>query len=92
MKDTVFYVLILFCGVLPVKANAQTMSNEQMIELTSEWVGERFPDGRPKIPDSYLDRAKNISIEEAWGAMRGHSYFNQFEGNWLMLHEDQAMT
>ena len=24
--------------------------------------------------------------------MRSHGYYNQFEGNWMMLHEDRAMT
>ena len=92
MKNPMFYVPILFGVLAAFQVNAQTMTKEQMIEFTSEWEGERFSDGRPKIPDSYLERAKNISIEEAWGAMRGHGYYNQFEGNWMMLHEDQVMT
>lgn len=92
MKQTTFYFLILFCMTLVFEANSQTMSKEQMIAFTSQWKGERFPDGRPKIPDSYLERAKNISIEEAWGAMREYNYFNQFEGNWMMLHEGEVMT
>ncbi|MFT7034285.1 MAG: 4-hydroxy-4-methyl-2-oxoglutarate aldolase [Cyclobacteriaceae bacterium] len=92
MKQTTFYFLILFCVTLVFEANSQTMSKEQMIAFTSQWKGERFPDGRPKIPDSYLERAKNISIEEAWGAMREYNYFNQFEGKWMMLHEGEVMT
>lgn len=59
-----------------------------MIFLTAEWEGERFPDGRPKVPDDLLDRLKNVSIEEAWGVLRGAGYHNQFEGNWKMIHED----
>ena len=92
MKNTTFYFLIFFCTALVSEANSQTMSKEQMVAFTSEWKGERFPDGRPKIPDSYLKRARNISIEEAWGAMRGQGYFNQFEGNWMMIHEGEVMT
>ena len=92
MKNTTFYFLILIFMTLVFEANAQTMSKEQMIEFTSEWKGERFPDGRPKIPDSYLKRARNISIEEAWGYMRGQGYHNQFEGNWMMIHEDEVMA
>lgn len=85
-----YYFVILF--LLSFQGFAQTISKDQMIAFTKEWSGERFEDGRPKIPDSYLDRAKNISIEEAWGAMRGLGYHNQFEGNWMMIHEDVAMT
>jgi len=92
MKTRLLYfslVLYLFMATVVV---AQTMSREQMISFTSAWNGERFEDGRPKIPDGYLERAKNISIEEAWGAMRGHGYYNQFEGNWMMIHEDVPMS
>lgn len=85
-----YYFVILF--LLSFQGFAQTISKDQMIAFTKEWSGERFEDGRPKIPDSYLDRAKNISIEEAWGAMRGLGYHNQFEGDWMMIHEDVAMT
>ncbi len=85
-----YYFVILF--LWSFQGFTQAISKDQMIAYTKEWSGERFEDGRPKIPDSYLDRAKNISIEEAWGAMRGLGYHNQFEGNWMMIHEDVAMT
>jgi regulator of RNase E activity RraA len=85
-----YYLILIF--LLTLQGFAQTISKDEMIAFTKEWNGERFKDGRPKIPDSYLERAKNISIEEAWGAMRGLGYHNQFEGNWMMIHEDMAMT
>ena len=47
-------------------ALSQTISKEELIFLTSEWKGERFPDGRPKISDDLLKRAKNLVIEDAW--------------------------
>jgi 4-hydroxy-4-methyl-2-oxoglutarate aldolase len=40
-------------------------SPEYIKALTSEWKGERFSDGRPKVPDAILERLKKISIEEA---------------------------
>ena len=27
---------------------------EEIIALTPQWKGERFPDGRPRVPDRYL--------------------------------------
>ena len=33
------------------------MTREQILFYTSEWKGDRFPDGRPKLPDSLLKRA-----------------------------------
>ena len=67
-------------------------SPEYIKALTSEWKGERFPDGRPKVSDAILKRLKNISIEEAWGVLRGKGYLNQFEGDWTVIWPDSAMT
>jgi len=73
-------------------ALAQTITRDQMIFYTQEWTGERFDDGRPKVPDSILERMKRISIEEAWGVLRGAGYNNQFEGGWMMIHPDRAVV
>jgi regulator of RNase E activity RraA len=70
---------------------AQTISKEELLFLTSEWKGERFADGRPKIPDSLLVRAKYIMIDDAWTVLKNEGYINQFEGNWKSLN-DTAMT
>jgi len=67
-------------------------SPEYIKALTSEWKGERFPDGRPKVSDAILARLKNISMEEAWGVLRNKGYHNQYEGNWQIIHPDSAMT
>ncbi len=66
----------------------QTISRELLETYTSQWEGERYDDGRPKVPDQLLERAKNISIEEAWGVLRNEGYENQFEGDWKMIHDD----
>lgn len=62
-----------------------------MIFLTSEWKGERFPDGRPKLPDDILERAKKIYIDDAWTALKNEGYLNQYEGNWKLVN-DETMT
>ncbi|MCU0448885.1 MAG: RraA family protein [Bernardetiaceae bacterium] len=73
-------------------AHAQTISREQMLWLTPEWKGERFPDGRPKIADKWLERLKNVSLEEAWAILRNEGYHNQFEGDWQVMYPDKPMT
>jgi len=67
-------------------------SPEYIKALTSEWKGDRFADGRPKVSDAILARLKNISMEEAWGVLRNKGYFNQYEGDWQILLPDSAMT
>jgi regulator of RNase E activity RraA len=69
-------------------ADAQTISKDELIFLTSEWKGERFPDGRPKVPDDLIRRVKEIAIEEAWVVLQNEGYNCQFDGNWKMIHQD----
>jgi 4-hydroxy-4-methyl-2-oxoglutarate aldolase len=59
---------------------------EQRIEITSAWKGERFADGRPKVPDEVLERLKATTAEEAWGTLGKHGYHLQFEGHWKTLN------
>ena len=65
---------------------------EEVTYYTSEWSGERFEDGRPKVPVEILERLKKVSIEEAWGVLRSKGYYNQFEGDWVILHDDEAVV
>ncbi len=51
---------------------------EDIIALTPEWKGERFPDGRPKVPDSCLDALRSMTLEELWKPIFIQGYENQF--------------
>jgi regulator of RNase E activity RraA len=88
------YVLAAVLLTAFVAAPAQNVGStpEYIKALTSEWKGERFTDGRPKVPDAILERLKNISIEEAWGVLRNRGYNNQFESEWQIIHPDEPMT
>jgi regulator of RNase E activity RraA len=89
MKRNVVLFLSFMIGIVySSNAIAQTISKEELIFLTSEWKGERFPDGRPKIPDDLIARAKNIYIDDAWTVLKNEGYLNQFEGNWKMVNND----
>ena len=61
-------------------------SKEQRVAITSEWTGERFPDGRPKVPDTVLQRMKEVTAEEAWGVLTEAGYKLQFEGGWKEIN------
>ncbi len=68
------------------------MSPEELIEYTPEWEGERFADGRPKVPDDILERMRNVSITQAWGVIRGPGYNWQYEDGWICTHPGQALV
>lgn len=78
-------------GVMPALAQVK-MTKEQMMFYTSDWKGDRFPDGRPKLPDDLLKRALDVSIEDAWDYLREHGYRNQFEGGWQALHIEKPFA
>ena len=81
-------ILQLLVLVLPTTSIfAQTISKEELTFLTSEWKGERFADGRPKIADNLLERAKRIYIDDAWTVLKNEGYTNQFDGNWKMVND-----
>lgn len=72
---------------------------ESIEELTSEWTGERTPDGRPKVSDQLLERLKVLSMEEVWASLGSRGYKNQFENfastyenGWQIIHPEQVMT
>jgi regulator of RNase E activity RraA len=87
---------VLFAACLTL-ANAQVfkLTREQLVELTAQNPFERFPDGRPKVPDSLMQRARGMSAEEVWAVFaRGAaaSYRNQWEDGWQVLHPDKKMV
>ncbi len=66
----------------------QFNSREDIIALTPLWKGERFPDGRPKVPDRYLEEMKKMTLEELWKPIFVKGYESQFEGDLKTLHND----
>lgn len=80
----------LFLVALPV--GAQQISPEQLIYLTPEWEGERFPDGRPKVSDDILERMELVTLEEAWSVLRGDRFNHQYEGDWQVFDSEAVLV
>jgi regulator of RNase E activity RraA len=70
----------------------QQISKDELIYLTPEWKGERFPDGRPKVSDDILKRMKLVTLEEAWAVLRGDKFNYQYDGDWQVLHSDGVLV
>ena len=66
----------------------QFNNKEDIIALTPLWKGERFEDGRPKVPQKYLDAMKDMTLEELWKPIFLKGYESQFEGDLKTLHDD----
>ena len=85
-------IVIFSCLLYYAQAQLMTMTPKEIIALTPAWEGERFKDGRPKVPDDIVERMKAISLEEAWSILRNNGYKNQFAGEWTIIHPHQVMT
>src|SRR5215203_1848177 len=82
-------LLLLMCYS---HAQQITPTAEQIKLYTPDWNGERSPDGRPKVPEAFLTRLKNVSMEEAWGYLRNKGYQNQYENDWMVIRPDSVMV
>ncbi|MGB8987705.1 MAG: RraA family protein [Candidatus Sulfotelmatobacter sp.] len=96
MKRAAFLTGMMLCVVLPVvvPAHAQLdfFSKEQRVEFTPQWHGDRFPDGRPNVPDSLLARLKDATAEQAWDVLQDAGYRNQFEGGWKVINPGERLV
>jgi regulator of RNase E activity RraA len=94
MKSLKWLLLLLLIGLLgnSLKSQQIQISKEQLIALTPLWKGERFSDGRPKAPDSLLDRLKQVTLEEAWAVLRNENYKFQYADGWQMINPDSVLV
>jgi len=99
MKKLTFSLLAFVLIVSYARSQNVVWPPENIKALTSEWTGERLPDGRPKVPDNLLERLKSLSMEEVWRTLRSKGYENQFENfasiyenGWEILHPEKVMT
>ena len=67
-------------------------TREQILFYTSEWKGERFPDGRPKVPDDLLKRVVDVSVEDLWDYLRDKGFNCQFDTGFQMLHPEKPFA
>lgn len=90
MKNITVSCLLLLCCVYA--GHAQQISKEDLIFLTPEWKGERFKDGRPKVPDALLERMKLVTLEEAWAVLRNENFKYSYEDGWMSINPDSVLV
>jgi 4-hydroxy-4-methyl-2-oxoglutarate aldolase len=84
----------LLSVLVPLEAQIFTFTKEQMVKYTAKNPFERFDDGRPKVPDSILEKCKGLSAEEVWAVLGSQrsGFPNQYEGNWRILHPEKKLV
>jgi 4-hydroxy-4-methyl-2-oxoglutarate aldolase len=83
-----------FLGADTAHAQLFQWTPEQLIKYTPTNPYERFPDGRPKVPDEMLKRLSVLIAEEVQAVLGGQEYPNQFESRegWKTLNADKKMV
>jgi 4-hydroxy-4-methyl-2-oxoglutarate aldolase len=86
--------LCLGAVTMPVPSQAQlfTLPKEQLIEYTAQNPFERFADGRPKVPDALIERARGLSSEEVFAVLPKEGFRNQYAGEFRVLHPDRKLV
>jgi 4-hydroxy-4-methyl-2-oxoglutarate aldolase len=79
---------------VPLISHAQvfTLSKEQLIEYTAQNPFDRFPDGRPKVPDGLIERSKGLSAEEVWAILPNKGFRNQYADGFQILHANKRLV
>jgi len=87
------FVAALLPSFIP-SASAQliTFPKQQLIEYTAQNPFDRLPDGRPKVPDALIERARDLSSEEVWSLMQAKGYENQYADGFQVLHPGKTMV
>ena len=94
MKRVSGLALFFFLSSWAIQAHAQLglFSPEQRIAFSPQWQGERFSDGRPKVPDVVLQRLGETTAEQAWDVLQEAGFRNQFEGGFQIINPGQRMV
>lgn len=69
-----------------------TFPKQDLIDYTAKSPFDRLPDGRPKVPDSMIERARGLSAEEVWATLQEKGFNNQYADGFQILHPGKTMV
>lgn len=93
-KGSAAHCAIVIAGLMIPQVGAGQMfslTREQMLKYTAKNPYERFPDGRPMVPDSVLEKFKGMSAEEVLPIVR-RGYPNQYVDGLRILSPGKTMV
>jgi 4-hydroxy-4-methyl-2-oxoglutarate aldolase len=93
---TTIILTLSVCAMLlaPSSSRAQmiTFSSQDLLDYTSQNPFGRFPDGRPKVPDEMIERARGLSAEEIWAGLEDKKFRNQYADGFQVLHPGKTLV
>jgi 4-hydroxy-4-methyl-2-oxoglutarate aldolase len=95
-RRSTHFGLLAFLGLslVPTLASAQLISfpKQELTDYTAQNPFDRLPDGRPKVPDDLIERARGLSSEEVWAVLQEKGYNNQYADGFQVLHPGKTMV
>lgn len=93
-RTWILFIISCSAFLLPKTAAAQlfSFSKQELIDYTSQNPFDRLSDGRPKVPDDLIERAKDLSAEEVWSVLQEKNFNNQFADGFQVLHPGKTMV
>ena len=98
IRNIIREIAILAIGalILPfssvARAQLVTFSNQDLLDFTAQNPFSRLPDGRPKVPDDLIERARGLSAEEIWAGLEEKKYRNQYADGFKVLYPGKTMV
>ncbi|MBV6434591.1 MAG: hypothetical protein IANPNBLG_04850 [Bryobacteraceae bacterium] len=90
------YLVAGLCAAALLGANAHAQlfqfTKQDLIDYTPRNPFDRLDDGRPKVPDAMIARAKELSAEEIWAVLPGKGFRNQYADGFRILHPGKTMV
>jgi len=87
---------LIFCVLAtaanPARPQLVTFSKQDLVDYSVQSPFERFPDGRPRVPDNLLQQARELSSEEVWAVLQEKGFNNQYADGFRILHPDKPMV
>ena len=85
-----FSMALLFPNL--ASAHLLTFSKQNVIDYTPDNPFDRLPDGRPKVPDELIERARDLSSEEVWAVLQEKGFNNQYADGFQVLRRGKTMV
>ncbi len=91
LRAIVLFAIALLALALPIDAQFDGFSRQQLIKYTPDNPYARSADGRPHVPDYWLKRLEAASSTSATEVLSNAGYPNQWEDGWATLHPEKKL-
>src|SRR6201981_238668 len=92
VKAALSVSVITFVAPGSTPAQLLSFSKQDLVDYTAQEPFDRLPDGRPKVPNDLLERARELSSEEIWAVLEQRGFHNQYADGFQILRPGKPMV